>query len=278
MKAVIIAKGSGTTFSEDGALIPKIMVKIGEKPMLWHIMKSYSCYGINDFIICCGYKSNVIREYFANYHLNNSDVTFRLRDNTMELHSNLTEPWNVTLVNTSQDSTTGGQLKKIKNHIGDQTFCMTYGNALSDVNIRDLISFHRSAGLMATLIAVQHTGRSGMFHLKEQETKVNSMREKLNGSELLWTNGGYFVLEPEILDYIEDEENVWEKETLEGLSGEGQLSAYRHTGFWKPMDTLNDKNVLEKLWQSGTAPWHEHVIKNQYQNLSPSANLKALKN
>jgi glucose-1-phosphate cytidylyltransferase len=277
MKAVILAGGFSTRFSEKNGILPKLMVEVGGRPILWHIMKLYSCYGINDFIICCGYKSNLIREYFANYCLNNSDVTFKLRDNIMELHSNLIEPWNVTLVNTGDDTMTGGQIKRIKDYIGKETFCMTYGDGLSDVNIRDLISFHRSTGLMATLTAVRHPGRFGSFDLAEQETKIHSFYERPDGSEMPWSNGGYFVLEPEVLDYIEDEDSVWEREPLEGLSRDGQLSAYRHSGFWHTINTLSDKNTLVDLWQSGNAPWHQNTILNQYQNLSPSSKTKVFK-
>lgn len=260
MKAVILAGGLGTRISEESGIRPKPMVEVGGKPILWHIMKIYSCYGINDFIVCCGYKSHVIREYFANYALNNSDVTFNMRNNSMEVHNILTEPWRVTLVNTGQNTMTGGRLKRVKDYIGDETFCMTYGDGLSNVNIEDLISFHRSTGGMATLTAVQQPGRFGVFNLAEQETKIDAFQEKPDGSEMPWINGGYFVLEPEVLDYIVDDDSVWEKEAMEGLARDGHLSAYRHTGFWQPMDTLRDKNVLEELWQAGNAPWHENAI------------------
>lgn len=260
MKAVILAGGFGTRISEESGVRPKPMVEIGGKPILWHIMKIYSSYGINDFIICCGYKCHVIREYFANYAMNNSDITYDMRKNTVEVHSNRTEPWTVTLVNTGYSTMTGGRLKRVKEYIGNETFCMTYGDGLSDVNIEELIDFHHASGRLATLTAVQQPGRFGVFNLPEDETKVEAFQEKPNGSEMPWINGGYFVLEPEVLDYIENDDSVWEKEPLEELARESALSAYRHTGFWQPMDTLRDKNVLEELWQSGNAPWHEETI------------------
>lgn len=260
MKAVILAGGYGTRISEESGVRPKPMVEIGGKPILWHIMKIYSFYGINDFIICCGYKGHVIKEYFANYCLNNSDVTFNMATNSMEVHSNQTEPWNVTLVDTGYNAMTGGRLKRVKDYIGNETFCMTYGDGLSDVNIKESIDFHRASGTLATLTAVQQPGRFGVFNLNDQNTKVNTFQEKPNGSEMPWINGGFFVLEPETLNYIESSDTTWEKEPLETLAQEGQLSAFRHTGFWQPMDTLRDKTVLEALWMEGKAPWHEEAL------------------
>jgi glucose-1-phosphate cytidylyltransferase len=260
MKAVILAGGFGTRISEESGIRPKPMVEIGGKPILWHIMKIYSSYGINDFVVCCGYKNHVIREFFANYFLNNSDVTFDMRTNNMEVHKSQTEPWSVTLVNTGQNTMTGGRLKRVKEYIGNETFCMTYGDGLSNINIQEAVDFHKSHGRKATLTAVQQPGRFGIFNLPEGESKIESFQEKPDGSEMPWINGGYFVLEPEVLDYIEDDDSVWEKEPLENLAREGELSAYKHTGFWQPMDTLRDKNVLEELWQSGKAPWHELSI------------------
>ncbi|HKG08481.1 MAG TPA: glucose-1-phosphate cytidylyltransferase [Pedobacter sp.] len=260
MKAVILAGGFGTRISEESGVRPKPMVEVGGKPVLWHIMKIYSCYGINDFVVCCGYKGHVIKEYFANYCLNNSDVTFNMRDNSMQVHRNDTEPWNVTLVHTGLNTMTGGRLKRVKDYIGNETFCMTYGDGLSNVNIQELLSFHKASGTLATLTAVQQPGRFGVFNLPGQETKIDSFQEKPDGSEMPWINGGYFVLEPEVLDYIDDDNSVWEREPMEALAREGQLSGYKHTGFWQPMDTLRDKNVLEELWAAGEAPWHEQAI------------------
>jgi len=261
MKAIILAGGYGTRISEESGIRPKPMVEIGGRPILWHIMKIYSAFGINDFIICCGYKGSMIKEYFANYYLNNSDVTFDMRNNSMELHKSRTEPWKVTLVHTGQNAMTGGRLRRVRDYIGDETFCMTYGDGLSNVNIRDLINFHQSSGSLATLTAVQQPGRFGAFTLSPEEVKINHFQEKPNGHEMPWINGGFFVLEPEVIDYIEDDTTSWEKEPLERLAKEGQLSAYRHTGFWQPMDTLRDKTVLEDLWQGGKAPWYDLIRK-----------------
>lgn len=260
MKAVILAGGYGTRISEESGVRPKPMVEIGGKPILWHIMKIYSFYGINDFIICCGYKGHVIKEYFANYCFNNSDVTFNMLNNSMVMHRNKTEPWKVTLVDTGHNTMTGGRLKKVKQYIGNKTFCMTYGDGLSDVNIEALIDFHHSSGTLATLTAVQQPGRFGVFNLNSHHTKIETFHEKPNGGDMPWVNGGFFVLEPETLDYITDADTSWEKEPLETLAQEGQLTAYRHTGFWQPMDTLRDKNVLEELWAAGRAPWHEDAL------------------
>ncbi len=267
MKAVILAGGYGTRISEESGIRPKPMVEIGGKPILWHIMKIYSAYGINDFIICCGYKGHMIKEYFANYYLNNADVTFDMRSNNMEVHSNNTEPWKVTLVHTGHNSMTGGRLKRVKDYIGNHTFCMTYGDGLSDINIGELIRYHRSQKTLATLTAVQQPGRFGVFNLSTEDTRISSFTEKPMGGEMPWINGGFFVLEPEVIDYIEDDQTTWEREPLETLANEGELSAYRHTGFWQPMDTLRDKNVLEEMWQSGKAPWYD-IIHNK--SLVPS--------
>lgn len=256
MKAVILAGGFGTRISEESGIRPKPMVEIGGKPILWHIMKIYSHHGINEFIICCGYKANLIKEYFANYFLYNSDVTFDMRKNSMEVHHNNTEAWKVTLVDTGEKSMTGGRLRRVKEYIGSNTFCMTYGDGVSDVNITDLINYHRKQGTLATLTAVQQPGRFGAFTLSEEETKINNFQEKPAGGNMPWINGGFFVLEPEVIDYIEDDLTTWEREPLENLARDGELSAYRHSGFWQPMDTLRDKNVLEDLWQSGKAPWY----------------------
>jgi glucose-1-phosphate cytidylyltransferase len=259
MKAVILAGGYGTRISEESGIRPKPMVEIGGKPILWHIMKIYSSYGINDFVICCGYKGHMIKEYFSNYCLYNSDVTFDMANNTMAVHKNKTESWKVTLVHTGHNTMTGGRLKRVREYIGNETFCMTYGDGVSDINISELISFHQSQGTLATLTAVQQPGRFGAFNLSTEDTKINHFHEKPSGGDMPWINGGFFVLEPEVLDYIEDDDTTWEREPLESLAKEGELSAYRHDGFWQPMDTLRDKNYLEELWQSGKAPWYDKL-------------------
>lgn len=263
MKAVILAGGFGTRISEESGIRPKPMVEIAGKPILWHIMKIYSYYGINDFIICCGYKSHIIKEYFANYCLYNSDVTFDMRQNNMEVHENNTESWKVTLVDTGEKSMTGGRLRRVKKYIGNETFCMTYGDGVSDINIAESIAFHRSQGTLATLTAVQQPGRFGAFNLSTEDTKIGHFHEKPSGGDMPWINGGFFVLEPEVLDYIENDQTTWEKDPLETLAKEGELSAYRHTGFWQPMDTLRDKQVLEEMWHQGKAPWHRLVYPEQ---------------
>lgn len=254
MKAVILAGGYGTRISEESAVRPKPMVEIGGKPILWHIMKIYSSHGINDFIICCGYKGHVIKEYFSNYFLYMSDVTFNMRNNEMEVHKNGVEPWQVTLVDTGDGTMTGGRLKRVREHLANETFCFTYGDGVSDVNITELIEFHRRQKSLATLTAVQPAGRFGVFNLAEGETKISHFREKRH-EDSASINGGFFVLEPKVMEYINGDSTVWEREPLEQLAYNGQLAAYKHSGFWHPMDTLRDKNVLEKLWQSGQAPW-----------------------
>ena len=257
MKAVILAGGFGTRISEESGVRPKPMVEIGGKPILWHIMKIYSAHGVNDFVICCGYKGYMIKEYFANYCMNNSDVTFDMRNNSMELHRNDTENWKVTLVNTGYHSMTGGRLLRVKDYISNETFCLTYGDGVSDIDITASIQFHREQGTLATLTAVQQPGRFGLFNLGPDDSKIRSFQEKPNANtEMPWINGGFFILEPEVLDYIPDEGTTWEREPLENLSHDGELSAFRHTGFWQPMDTLRDKNFLEELWQKGNAPWY----------------------
>lgn len=263
MKAVILAGGYGTRISEESGIRPKPMVEVGGRPVLWHIMKIYSAYGINDFIICLGYKGHIIKEYFANYALNNSDVTFNMRNGTMDVHRNESEPWKVTLVYTGQDSMTGGRLRRVKEYIGNHTFCMTYGDGVSDVNVGESIKFHREQGTLATLTAVQQPGRFGAFNLAAEDRKINHFKEKPKSAEMPWINGGYFVLEPEVIDYIAGDDTSWEKEPLEALASEGELSAYRHTGFWQPMDTLRDKNYLEELWQKGEAPWYDLITKHR---------------
>lgn len=254
MKVVILAGGFGTRISEESSVRPKPMVEIGSKPILWHIMKIYSAYGLNDFVICCGYKGHMIKEWFSTYGLQNSDVTFDLRNRSVEYHDTKTEPWRVTLVDTGENSMTGGRLRRVRNYVGDSTFCLTYGDGVSDVDVSRLIEFHRSQKTLATLTAVQPAGRFGTFQLKEGEARIESFREKPKGDGA-WVNGGFFVLEPQVFDFIEGDHTVWEQEPLRELAGRDQLSAYRHEGFWQPMDTLRDKHVLEDLWQSGKAPW-----------------------
>ena len=254
MKAVILAGGLGTRLSEETSIKPKPMVEVGGKPILWHIMKIYSAHGINDFIICCGYKGYIIKEYFANYFLHMSDVTFDMRFNQMNVHSGYAEPWRVTLVNTGDHTMTGGRLKQVREHIGNETFCFTYGDGVSNINITELIKFHQEQKTLATLSAVQPAGRFGAISLGQEQTKITSFKEKPEGDGA-WINGGYFVLEPQVIDFITDSSTVWEKEPLEKLADLEELSAYKHDGFWQPMDTLRDKNYLEDLWKSGKAPW-----------------------
>ena len=242
------------SISEESSIKPKPMVEIGGKPILWHIMKIYSAYGLNDFIICCGYKSHIIKEYFANYYLHSADVTFDLKNNEMEILNGRTEPWRVTLVETGSRSMTGGRLKRVADFIGDETFCLTYGDGVSSVNIRDLIAFHKAQGVLATLTAAQPPGRFGAFQLRHDEDKVSSFKEKPD-SDGAWVNSGFFVLEPGVMDYIDGDATTWEKEPMERLAESGELAAYRHHDFWQPMDSLRDKHVLEDLWQSGAPPW-----------------------
>ena len=252
MKAVILAGGFGTRISEETYLKPKPLIELGGMPLLWHIMKIYSVYDINDFVICCGYKGYLIKEYFANYFLHMSDVTFDIKQNKMEVHNRFAEPWKVTLVDTGVETMTGGRLKRIANYLDDETFCFTYGDGLSDVNISKLITFHRNKKTLATVTAVQQPGRYGTIHFEGEN--VLGFKEKPSGDGG-WINGGYFVLEPSVLDYIKDDSTIWEHEPLERLSREGQLSAYKHTGFWSAVDTLRDKNHLEELWNSKRANW-----------------------
>jgi len=254
MKVVILAGGYGTRISEETGIMPKPMIGIGGKPILWHIMKMYSAYDINDFIICCGYKGYMIKEYFANYFLHMSDVTFDVKNNKTEVHQNSAEPWRITLIDTGEKTMTGGRLKRVKDYIGGETFCLTYGDGVSNVNIKQLINFHVEQDTQATLTAVQPPGRFGAISLKQGENKILSFREKTKGDGA-WVNGGFFVLEPEVMDYISDDTTILEQEPLQKLAHDGMLSAYKHNGFWQPMDTLRDKNVLEELWNSRKAPW-----------------------
>jgi glucose-1-phosphate cytidylyltransferase len=254
MKVVILAGGFGTRISEESHLKPKPMIEIGERPIIWHIMKLYSSYGFNDFIICLGYKGYSIKEYFANYFLHESDVTFDFRnDNKSVTHHNSAEPWKVTLVNTGLDTMTGGRVKRVKPYLNNETFMMTYGDGVSDINIQELVSFHKQHGRLATITSVQPSGRFGALDLTQDNT-VNGFQEKPRGDGN-WINGGFFVLEPAVLDYIEDDQTLWEKEPLENLSRQKELIAYKHEGFWQPMDTLRDKNYLEEVWKSENAPW-----------------------
>jgi len=251
LKVVILAGGFGSRLSEETHLKPKPMVEIGGKPILWHIMKFYAAYGLTDFIICLGYKGYMIKEYFQNYFLHTSDITFDLKNNKMETHKVDTEPWNVTLVDTGENTMTGGRIKKIGKYL-DGTFCLTYGDGLSDVNISSLIDFHKKNNLLSTITAVQPPGRFGALELNG--TKVKKFMEKPPGDSA-WINGGFFVFEPEILDYIENDQTVLEKYPLETLSKNQQLGAFKHTGFWRPIDTLRDKMFLDDLWKSKNPPW-----------------------
>lgn len=253
MKAVILAGGLGTRISEETHLKPKPMIEIGGKPILWHIMKIYSHYGINDFVICCGYRGYVIKEYFANYFLHSSDVTFDLANNNIEVHQQFAEPWRVTLVNTGETTQTGGRLKQVRRYVqDDDAFCFTYGDGVSDLDIGKLIEFHRSQGSKATLTATYPPGRFGSLDIREN--RVATFREKPKGDGGM-VNGGFFVLSPSVIDLIDGDETIWEREPLETLASQGQLSAFAHDGFWQPMDTLRDRTHLEELWQSGRAPW-----------------------
>ena len=253
MKAVILAGGLGTRISEETHLKPKPMIEIGGKPVLWHIMKIYSHYGINDFVICCGYKGYVIKEYFANYFLHMSDVTFDMANNRMEVHQQKAEPWKVTLVDTGDETMTGGRLKRVAPYLQDEVaFCFTYGDGVSDVNITELIAFHKAQKVKATLTAALPPGRFGALDFDGH--KVRSFKEKPKGDGAM-INGGFFVLSPEVIHLIKDDTTIWERDPLETLASQGQLAAFQHSGFWQPMDTLRDKTHLEELWAGGNAPW-----------------------
>lgn len=252
MKAIILAGGLGTRISEESHLRPKPMIEIGGNPILWHIMKMYSHYGINDFVICLGYKGYVIKEYFSNYFLHMSDVTFCMQENTMEIHQKYAEPWKVTLVDTGEHTMTGGRLKRVAPYLENETFCFTYGDGVSDIDISLLIAYHKSSGRQATITAIQPPGRYGALHL--DSGVVDHFQEKPPGDSS-WINGGFFVLEPSVLKYIDGDDTVWEQQPLQQLAAKGQLSAYRHHGFWQAMDTLREKIHLEELWSSCKAPW-----------------------
>ena len=252
MKVVILAGGLGSRISEESHLKPKPMIEIGGKPIIWHIMKIYSAFGLTDFIICLGYKGYVIKEYFANYFLHTSDVTFDLSNNAMQVHQNNAEPWRVTLVETGESTQTGGRLKRVKDYLSDEDFCFTYGDGVSDIDINALVEFHRKSGRLATLTAVQPPGRFGSLIL--EGARILAFEEKPKGDGG-WINGGFFVLSPKVIDFVDGDDTVWERAPMEGLASGGQLGAYFHRGFWQPMDTLRDKNHLEDLWTARTAPW-----------------------
>lgn len=252
MKCVILAGGLGTRISEETHLKPKPMIEIGGKPIIWHIMKWYSNYGINEFVICCGYKGYMIKEYFANYFLHSSDVTFDIQNNEMKVHQKFAEPWKVTLVDTGDETMTGGRLKRIKKFVDNETFCFTYGDGLSNINISKLVQFHKNNNTMATMTAVQPPGRFGSLEINEN--KITKFKEKPMGDGD-WVNGGFFVLEPSVFDYIKNDFTIWEKEPLEKMANEKQLSVFKHMDFWQPLDTLRDKNLLENMWNKKQAPW-----------------------
>jgi len=252
LKTVILAGGLGTRLSEETVIRPKPMVELGGRPILWHIMKLYAHFGINDFVVCLGYKGYTIKEYFANYFLHNSDVTINLRNNELKVHQNSSEPWSVTLVDTGDDTATGGRLRRVRQHVDGETFCFTYGDGLADVDIAALIAFHRQKKTHATLTAVQPPGRFGVIDIEED--KIRDFAEKPPGDGS-WINGGFFVLEPEVFDLIEGDATSWEREPLETLARSGQLSAFRHSGFFHPMDTMRDRAHLDALWSSERAPW-----------------------
>ncbi|MYM85386.1 glucose-1-phosphate cytidylyltransferase [Duganella sp. FT50W] len=255
MKAVILAGGLGTRLSEETTLKPKPMVEVGGKPILWHILKSYSAHGINDFVICCGYRGYVIKEFFANYFLHTSDVTFDLQQNSMEVHQRHAEPWRVTLIDTGADTMTGGRLKRVREHVAkDDAFCFTYGDGVSDIDIGASIAFHRQHGKLATMTAVQPPGRFGAVDM--DGSRILSFKEKPQGDGN-WVNGGYFVLSPRVIDLIDDDSTIWEKGPMETLAQQGDMHAFHHHGFWQPMDTLRDKVLLEGLWDAGQAPWKQ---------------------
>ncbi len=254
MKVVILAGGLGTRISEETHLKPKPMIEIGGKPILWHIMKIYSAHGINEFVICLGYKGYLIKEYFANYHLHMSDVTFDLSNNSKKIHNNYSENWKVTLVDTGEETMTGGRVKRIYDYVKDEeNFCLTYGDGVSDVNISDLIKFHKLHGKLATLTATQPPGRFGAIQINPQNV-ITDFQEKPDGDGR-FINGGFFVMSPKVIKYIDGDKTLFEQEPLKNLARDHQLTAFKHTGFWQPMDTLRDKTQLEEMWQSGKAPW-----------------------
>ena len=257
MKVLILAGGLGTRLSEETTIKPKPMVEIGDRPIIWHIMKTYSHYGHNEFIILCGYKGYVIKEFFANYVRYRSDLTIDLVGNTTTYHKNHSEPWKITLIDTGQDTLTGGRIKRVKDYLGDEPFLLTYGDGVSNVNINELIEFHKQQNAYVTLSAIRPPGRFGAFSLSDEADKITSFKEKPegNGNDTAWINGGFFVVEPRALDFIEGDHTIWERDPLENIAQQGKLAAYKHQGFWHPMDSLNDKHKLEELWATGKAPW-----------------------
>lgn len=256
MQVMILAGGFGTRISEESAIRPKPMVEIGGRPILWHIMKIYMAHGLSDFVICCGYKGHVIKEYFRDYALASADVRFDMREGTTTLLRSATEPWRVTLVDTGLDTMTGGRIKRAARYLDDGPFCCTYGDGVSDVDITQLIAFHQEQRTLATVTAVQPPGRFGAFTMRADEVRVPTFKEKPDGDGA-WVNGGFFVLEKEVIDLVEGDDTVWERGPMETLASSGQLAAYRHNGFWQPMDTLRDKQVLESMWSEGRAPWRK---------------------
>jgi glucose-1-phosphate cytidylyltransferase len=253
MKVVILAGGLGTRLSEETVLKPKPMVEIGDMPILWHIMKIYSAHGFNDFVICLGYKGYVIKEYFANYFLHKSDVTINLKENSVKVHDSYAEPWNITLVDTGAETMTGGRIKRVKKHVENKPFMLTYGDGVSDVNIKELVAFHKGHGKLCTVTAVQPSGRFGAINFGKDDG-VSAFTEKPKGDGA-WINGGFFVCEPEVIDFIEDDLTIWERDPMEKLATKNQMVAYKHERFWKPMDTLRDKNELDHDWSTGKAKW-----------------------
>jgi glucose-1-phosphate cytidylyltransferase len=254
MKVVILAGGLGTRLSEATQLLPKPLVEVGDRPIIWHIMKMYSAAGFDEFVVCCGYKSHMLKSYFVNYFVENYDITVHLGENRVDFHGDASERWTVTLINTGLTTMTGGRIKRIAPHIGNEAFCLTYGDGVSDVNIRALVDFHRSHGRLATVTAVPSPGRFGILDIDEASESVTRFHEKPD-NEMGWINGGFFVVEPSVVDYIDGDGTVWEKEPLERLARDGALAAFQHRGFWRPMDTLRDQRELEALWNSGKAPW-----------------------
>ena len=254
MKAVILAGGVGSRLSEETQVRPKPLVEIGGRPILWHIMKIYAAHGIGEFVICCGYKGHLIKDYFASYFLHQSDCRFDLKTNRVEVLRSCAEDWSVTLVDTGENTMTGGRLKRVREYIGDETFCMTYGDGVGNVDLDAVIRFHREQNVLATVTATQPPGRFGALTLEDSQTRVSEFLEK-PGGDGMWVNAGFFVLEPKVLDYVDGDSTIWEKKPLEALAHERTLAAYRHRGFWHPMDGLRDKLYLEELWSSGKAPW-----------------------
>lgn len=254
MKVVILAGGYGTRISEESGVRPKPMVEVGGKPILWHVLKIYSHFGLNEFVICCGYKGFIIKEYFSNYFLHTADVTLDMSSNKMEVHNAFAEPWKITLVDTGEKTMTGGRIKRVQDYLGDETFCLTYGDGVGDVDIKKLLEFHRTNKTKATLTAVHTPGRFGAFTLHGDDARIERFEEKPLNNDSPWINGGFFVCEPSVIDYIKDDTTIWERGPLSRLAADGELCAFKHRGFWQPMDTLRDKMVLEDLWNAD-APW-----------------------